>query len=161
MKRGLAILLLLLVSCVQKPLGVKRGGGLFPYGTYRHEVSVHVLRPARDMDLRGVVSCDENHIKAVGLSFFGTTMFRIDEDLRTGEIKKEFFLDAIERHQAEFMRYYRLIHALLDAPAGQSDFERDGARFHAGDFDDKGIPRRVRIEHPEFTVDLKVTKYEF
>jgi hypothetical protein len=152
---------LFLVSCTHQPLKIPEGGGIYPYGTYQHNVKVMTKAPARTMEMRGVVSYRADGIKVVGLSTFGTTIFRISEDSKTGEIEKEFYLDIVRQHEDQFMNFYHLIRELVTAPKGQTDFVRGDAHFVLSKPDENGIYRRIHVEHPQFILDIEVAKYDF
>lgn len=152
-----------LVSCAHKPLRPPpTGGGLYPMGKYQHAVKIQVQQPTpRTMEMHGVVSINDEQLKVVGLSSFGTTVFRIEENLKTGEMKKEFYLEIMQKHEDRFLEFYKLIRELLTAPKGITEFERQGAKFRVSEPDAQGIYRKVHIEHPQVVLDIEVTGYEF
>jgi len=88
-----------------------------------------------------------------------TTLFRIDENLRTGEIKKEFYLDVMRKHESRFMEFYKLIRALLTLPKGVTEVRRNGAQFLLSQPDDRGIYRRISILHPYVQLQIEVSDY--
>lgn len=153
---------LLFTACTQAPLKTPQGNGLFPYGAYQHKVKIQVLnsRDVRPMEMRGAVSVSANEVRVVGLSTFGTTVFRIQEDLRTGELKKEYYLEIIKKNSERFMEFYYLIRELLTAPKGTTEFERRGARFTVSAPDSQGIFRKVHVINSQVELNIDVTGYE-
>lgn len=161
MKIALA-LSLFLGGCTHAPLRVPDGGGLYPFGAYKHHVKIQMLLPQpRAVEMNGAVSVNAEKLRVVGLSSFGTTVFRIEEDLKTGVVKREFYLEAIEKNSSRFMEFYYLIRELLTAPKGSTEFERRGAHFTVSEPDKNGIYRKVHVTHPQVVLDVEVTGYEF
>ena len=143
------LIFLALAACTSappKPIPVSEL--LYPPGTYQHKVHVHIVRPVRDIDLRGVIRSEPERLKVIGLSSFNTTVFRIDENLKTGEIEKEFLVEAIKRNEEKFMFFYAMLKELQLARKGQTEFERQGAHFKISQPDEKGIFRRIEITEP-------------
>ncbi len=134
---------------------------LYPHGTYQHKVNVKIQEPARSVDLRGVIKSAPESLKVVGLSSFNTTVFRIDENLKTGVVEKEFYVDAIRRNEEKFMFFYALLKELLLAPKGQTEFDRQGAHFKISKPDENNIYRTIEITHPQVNLTIEVTSYEF
>lgn len=154
--------MLLLSSCAKAPVKPPPpGAGVYPYGIYQHRVSIRVKQPAKDFDMKGVVSYKPDRLSVVGLSAFGTTVFRITEDFKTGKIEKEFYLEIMKQNSERFEYFYALIRELLIAPKGADTFEKRGAKFRLTKPDELGIPRRAEIEHPQFDLEIQVTGYEF
>ncbi|HMN69555.1 MAG TPA: hypothetical protein PKC28_13525 [Bdellovibrionales bacterium] len=161
MKYALAFLILL-SACAHKPPAVVPTSELaYPLGTYQHAVRIDIVEPQRQMKLRGVIQSREDKLTVVGLSTFGTTIFRIEEDYKTGEIKKEFYLDVIRQHEERFMFFYKLMSQLLKIPKGTTTTDREGARFTLSEPDKNGIARHIKIEHRRVILNIEVTKYEF
>jgi len=163
MKQILLAFVLWLAACTHQPLQIPEGGGIYPYGKYQHGVKVKALTPGqeRTMEMNGIVSYSADFIKVIGLSTFGTTLFRIDENLKTGELKKEFYLDIIRNHEAQFLNFYRLIRELITAPKGITDFQRGDAHFVLTEPDESGIYCKIHVDHPQVILDIKVNDYEF
>ena len=156
------LLFLISAGCSHGNLRAPTGDGIYPFGKYQHNVKIKTLVPSeRTMELRGVVSYSAEAIKVVGLSSFGTTVFRIDENLKTGEIKKEFQLEVLRQHQDRFMEFYQLIRTLITAAKGVTDFKHGPAHFILSDPDDHLIYRKIHIDHPHVVLDIAVTEYEF
>ncbi|MGZ3722662.1 MAG: hypothetical protein ACXVA9_07030 [Bdellovibrionales bacterium] len=155
--------LLLCVACGHKTLRAPEGNGIYPYGKYQHSVKVKAVVPGQEriMEMRGVVSYSADFIRVIGLSTFGTTLFRIEENLKTGELKKEFYMDVIRQHEERFIGFYRMIRELLTAPKGSTDFKRGDAHFALSEPDDHAVYRKIHVDHPQVVLDIKVDDYEF
>ena len=136
---------------------------LFPYGVYRQEVQITIhptaQTPERKMDMSGVMRFSVDAIQLVGLSHFGTTVFRIREDRKTGEVKTEVFMDQLKPLTGKISEYYKILRLFILADKKQlkgiSPLEIDFFEFDANQ-----IPSRVLIRHPAFEVIVKVAGYE-
>lgn len=134
---------------------------VYPHGTYQHRVKVQIVEPQRNLEVKGVIKSQPDELKVVGISSFGTTVFRIDENLKTGEVNKEFYVESLRRNEDRFMFFYSLMKELLLAPKGATEFEKQGAKFALSNPDENQIPRTVRIQHPQVNLNIEVTDYEF
>ncbi len=186
MKRLLAAsLLIFLAACgTTRKVGTSDFNSealLFPYGNYRHRVSIQLgQEPDKKMNFSGVVQLKEDVIRIAALSPLGVTVFKVTENRKTGEIKSEVFLEAMKKHESKVSEYYALLRVLLTAPnrAGGSALKwekRDSEgrpleakatsagqegtlRFLA--YDQNGVPEKVVIESAKFTVEIEVAGYE-
>src|SRR5688572_11117891 len=70
---------------------------LFPNGTYHHSISLYILGPKRDFSFKGIVSLGDEAVKVMGLSMFGTTEFRLEENRKTGDVTIEFFRETLKK----------------------------------------------------------------
>jgi hypothetical protein len=163
MRYAIALLLTIFVcACSSAPKAPPPPSDLiYPHGTYQHKVKVQIVQPVRNVDVRGVVESRPDDLKVVGISSFGTTVFRIDENYRTGEVNKEFYVDALKRNEERFMYFYALLKELLNAPKGATEFEKQGAKFTLTNPDQNQIYRTVSILHPQVNLNIEVTGYEF
>lgn len=153
-------LVLGLASCAHRPTSPVTSEHLFAYGTYKHQVQVDVITPPRKMEMRGVVAYTPTQLKVVGLSPFGTTLFRIEENLTTGEVKKEFYMDAIQKHETQFLQFYSMIRAMVTGPSQRTEFTQDGADFVVSEPDVRGVYRKINVKHSRFNLEVRVTDYE-
>ena len=159
---ALATSLVFLAACSSAPKAPSPISELaYPHGTYQHKVKVELVSSARTMDVRGVVESRADELKVVGISTFGTTVFRVDENYRTGELNKEFYVDALKRNEERFMYFYALLKEMLNTPKGQTEFEKQGAKFKFSNPDNNQIYRTVSIQHPQVNLNIEVTSYEF
>lgn len=158
----LTVAVALLSACASQPKAPPPVSDLlYPHGTYKHLVKVQIVQPVKNVDLRGMIESKADELKVVGLSNFGTTVFKIDENYKTGELTKEFYVDALKRNEERFMYFYSLLKELLTAPKGQTEFDRQGAHFVLTEPDQNQVYRKVAITHPQVNLNIEVTGYEF
>lgn len=156
------LLMVFMCSCASKSVRTAPPSDLqYPHGIYQHKVDIKVAQPPRHFDMKGIVDFKPERLNVVGLSAFGTTVFRISEDFKTGQIKKEFYLEVIQQNSARFEDLYFLIRELLLTPKNTTHFEKRGAKFTLSKPDRSQIFRHAKIEHPQFTLNIEVTSYEF
>jgi hypothetical protein len=149
------------VSCAHKDIRPPNGDGLYPFGKYQHQVKVNVLTPVlRLIEMQGVVAYSKEALHMVGLSTFGTTVFKIDEDFKTGELKKEFYLEIMRQHPEQFMEFYSMIRSLMLQKKGQTQFRERGAEFSLSEPDPEGIYRHIEITHPNVQIEIQVRDYD-
>ncbi len=151
---------------------------LFPAGNYRHEVEI--VTPNQTFTFTGLVRLSPEQIRVVALGPFGTTVFRLTEDLATGKIETEYFLEVVRRQEGRIQEYYGLVRRLLLAPrsrapepplawtARNADGRPTGASwpqgegrqitFLLGNYGDEGFPQKVAISTEKFTVNLGVSR---
>lgn len=193
MNKIVALLLLFLFSAilsscasskvVHGPVGHEK---LFPYGTYKHEVKLvlpaHGAAPEKKFEFSGLVQLKPDVVHVVVFSFLGTTAFKINEDLKTGEIQTEIYVAQMKRFEPRLKEYYGILREVLIAgaepPADGSRLQwihtnekglptemrtvglDKNATFKLHDFDSNGIPGEFLIEHPDFSVQVQVKSYE-
>jgi hypothetical protein len=159
---------------------------LFPFGVYKHEVKLVLPArgeaPEKKFEFSGIVQLKPDAVHVVVFSFLGTTAFKINEDLKTGEIKTEIYVAQMKRFEPRLKEYYALLREVLIADAtppgagahlkwthtnekGQPTEMRTvgldkDAVFKLEDFDANGIPGKFLIEHANFLVEVQVQSYE-
>lgn len=153
---------------------------LFPYGTYKHSITLH-LQDNRRFHFKGIVDLRENSLQLVGLSFFNTTVFRLKEDRVTKKLDVEIFQEQLKKYEDKVRQFYGNLRNLLVLDAhphsgkglrvvslDDDEFPKQ-LRFNVAEkdvdvtfkaYDAKKVPERVEIKRPEFSVDLIVTGYE-
>ena len=159
---------------------------LFPYGTYMHKVTLTLLarddRAEKKFKFSGVVQLKPDAIHVVGLSFLGTTAFKVDEDRKTGEIETAVYVDQMKKYEPRLREYYLILREILVADSSPNLDERHlkvirtnekgfpvemetmgfakNAALKLSDFDQNGIPGVFVIEQANFSVTVQVTGYE-
>jgi len=148
---------------------------LYPDGTYRHDITLE-LPQGKTQRFQGVVSLTPQTIVIVGLSAFGTTLFRItDKD----QVNVEIFFEPLKKYEPKLQQFYRLLKTmlLLSVNGGSADAgirttdphgrlqsmvidDRSKTRLIFGDYDEHNVPLHVRVEREEFNVDVRVKGYE-
>jgi hypothetical protein len=161
---------------------------IFPYGSYQHHVSIRMQTAAegeKAFNFNGVVQLKPEMIRISALSHFGTTAFRITEDRKTGEIRSEVFVESMKKIEPKIREYYGLLRVLLtasSAPSSNTEKSRslrwdrkDGvgrlleattvgvdpeSKLSFLSYDKSGIPEKVLLQSPKFSVEIEVAGYE-
>jgi hypothetical protein len=165
--------LILFSSCASQKLvegktvsGSPAHDRIFPDGTYQHKVTLTLKRPAPGQskagkfDFTGIVQMDPAAIHIAVLSYFGTTAFKIAENLKTGEIKMDVYIDQLKKFEPRLKEYYLILREILLAKRSRAEGLQENAHFRITEFDKNGIPTAFSIEHPDFDVSVKVVGYE-
>jgi hypothetical protein len=189
MKRASAAVLGLLfwiVGCSTSP-SIKGGlegvpeirRDLFPKGTYTHQVTVQVPSQ-RTYSFKGLVTLSEDSIRVVGLGFLNATAFRLWENRKTQELQCEIYYEPMKKYEPRLRQFYGHLHTLLTLKAHEEELgtkrikaDADGfpleiesmvaekqVKIEFQNYDEKKIPRRIKIVRPEFSVEVEVTDYE-
>lgn len=152
---------------------------LYPNGTYRHSV-VLTMPDGKTQSFQGVVSLSDKQIVVVGLSAFGTTVFRLKDDLGSGKQEVEIFIDQLKKHDSKLREFYALLKRLLLLPAkgmGQGTEKRENnpdglpvsletsglehnAKLFFEEYDAHKLPLRIRMEGEKFKVEVTVIGYD-
>ena len=161
---------------------------LFPNGVYRHKVRLTIAShgdvPEKKFDFDGVVRISDDAIRVVVLSFFGTTLVKINDDLKKGEVTSEVFIEPMKKFEPKLREYYSVLKLVLISPAthaGESantpvvwnkvnekglplelktTADSKDVEFLFNSYDKSDIPESVLVKHPSFTADIQVTGYE-
>lgn len=165
-KIALAILMLSVSACSSR--SVKDESVLkermFPNGTYQHQVHVDVIdgppQVPKKMDMRGVVSLTDEELKVLGLGPMGFTLFRLTENRKTGELKKEFFIESLKKGEPFVLNFYHLIKDMMLSADKSPRQVRGQTELLFEEPDVNGIPKIIRIEDPHFKVKVDVVGYE-
>ena len=143
---------------------------IFPYGTYKHDIELTFAPPGlteKTMSFAGVAKVSEDKISLVSLSPLNTTVFRINEDRKTGEVTSEVYVDSLKPMQARVKEVYGLVKTMLTTPyeGGKPGVlniktEMGPAQIRFQDYDANEIPGLVTVMNPKFKMRIKVTGYE-
>lgn len=176
------LLLFFICSCsshqkVFHPVGPRTQ--VFPNGIYQHQITL-TLGNSRSQHFSGVVQLKDDLITVVGLSQFGSTLFRITETRATGVIKTEIFLEAFKKYEEKVTQFYKVIRELMLLKEGDTqsqgvkvvETEKGGAPRKVllsledkeiilllSDFDEHRIPQTLSVTHPSFQVSVRVVGY--
>ncbi|MES2856597.1 MAG: hypothetical protein V4692_12075 [Bdellovibrionota bacterium] len=143
---------------------------LIPEGTHNHSVKLTVKNTLssgqnqgpKQMSFSGIVDYRSGKVKVIGLSPLGSTLFRLEDDLKT-EITT-FQTDISEMKKAEpFIRdYYAPVRQLLKLPYPPklTKIDVDSTGFEFKEYDSFEVPRRIAIETEKFKLDIEVDSYE-
>ncbi len=148
---------------------------LFPLGFYRHEVSLDIVSSAIDatpksFSFSGMIRLQEDAIDIVVLSPFNTTLIKMHEDLILKLVTTQVFVEDLKKHESKFKDYYFVLKALLlahrdekgNGPQGFTSVDASNqiATYLFTNYDEHGIPDRIRVKHPRFNIEVKVSSYE-
>ena len=159
---------------------------LFPNGVYKHKVKLTIVSngtsPEKKFSFDGVVQLSDESIRVVVLSFFGTTMLKINDNLKTGELQTEVFLPQIKKFEPKLRDYYSILKLVLIMSATRPDdsgkivwtkvndkglplelktsAQDKEVSFKFENYDKADIPEEVSLTHPTFKAEIKVTGYE-
>jgi hypothetical protein len=173
MKRIL-LFLLLLSACVTKPPQLPEGPRdlLFPHGTYQHLVKVKLTKAPpkgpQEFEFRGVFVSEQNRLKLVALSPVGTTLFRVEEDLVTHQIKIQTYMEALKKAEDKIMQSYTVTKKILTLPASKEwpsemDFDTPEGKTHLviDAYDSNKVPSHIKVTNPQYNLEIAVVSYEF
>ena len=152
---------------------------LFPPGVYTHQVEIETAEQKK-YNFRVLVKISTEKVLVIGLSPFQTTIFRIENNRKTGEIKTEIFQDTLEKHKDSLLDFYSMLTLFLTLPKnGENPKVKVYAKNSAGSvteigvrlrdkevkvrllhFDGNDIADDMELEHPNFKVRVKVVGYE-
>jgi hypothetical protein len=140
---------------------------LFPIGLYKHDVHLTIVGPPeRKQHFNGIVRIQPEQIQLAALTPFGTTAFRILEDRKTGQVTADIYVPQMEPLREKLLQYYSNLHQLLTLKTGSSPHPgtritlKDQSVLTLGTFDQNQIPETMKLDGPQFSIDIKVTSYE-
>lgn len=134
---------------------------VFPDGTYRHDVVLSLPNGQRHQ-FQGVVKLGPERIEVAGLSFFGTTVFRVVDDKNSREPEVKIFVPQLQAQEGKVREMYSMLKKLLLMPPEQAQKTTlpGGALLRLANYDEHHIPRTMRIANDKFAVDVKVIGYD-
>lgn len=140
---------------------------LFPNGVYYHDV-ILTIKPATPQQKKytfdGVVKIDKDQIIVIAMSFFGTTEFRIIENIKTGEVSSEVYREGLKKFEPQLKNLYSTLRTVLMAQGTPTEMtatqEGTPVNFVFSGYDKNKIPVHIEINHPQFQVKVKIKHYE-
>jgi hypothetical protein len=148
---------------------------VFPYGVYHHDVELEIKGngetdpskriPTQNYHFKGIVQITADSIQIVALSPFGTTVFKIMDDLVTGKLHDEVYLARMKPFEPKLIDYYTSLKKLLTAKkigASEPQFIKlpNDTMITFDKYDSKNIPAIVHIDSKTFTVKIEVESYD-
>jgi hypothetical protein len=148
---------------------------IFPYGIYKHDIQFQVLGhesadrretvAPQNYHFKGVIKLGPDLIQVVALSPFGTTVFKITDDLKKNQVTDEIYVDRVKPFEPKLLKYYGNLKTLLttrrETLAPDQTLAVDSeTTIQFGKKDDNQIPETVKIMSRAYTVDIEVTGYE-
>lgn len=160
---------LIFSSCVSGPLvthvpekSTRESQMLFPYGDFTHDVRLS-MNGGKTFSFQGVVEVTPYRIQLVALSPFQTTLMRVMEDRKTGEVKLDCYVAEVSRYQEKLNDYYLLVRQILLLERSPEDAAGVRRLRIAGGADvtlssyEVGIPRRIDVHDPRFQLEIVVS----
>ena len=141
-------------------LGTSARKTLIPIGSHQQSVTVHLnkakLNGKDTMRFSGVLDVREDHVQLIGLTPFGSTLFRLREDLKTGAVVFETDNEQMKKAEPYVKSTYRPIGEMLKIPYPpvRSEATSGDFKFHFEDFNAEDLPRKIRVETPDFNLEI-------
>lgn len=142
---------------------------LFPYGKYKHEVSVHVVKgedgKPQNYNFSGYVETSADVIRLVALSMLGTTIMKINEDRKTGNAETEIYVERLKKAREQIHQLYALLRQVLvmkksgaeNIKATRISSGSTSGEVRFSNYKD-GMPQLVQVSVPQFELGIKVTR---
>lgn len=169
--KKLTLLFMLLIAGCSSPSKLVRSANpstefAFPLGLYKHDVQLTIVKSSENFHFNGLVRLEPKTIQVVALSPFGITLFKINDDLETNQIKTEIYVDQMKRFEPRILSYYEILKKMLTLkssaiPAEQIPIRLDDTTLlKVGKYDQNHIPESMKIQNPNYEIEIKVTGYE-
>jgi hypothetical protein len=174
--------LFFVAACATHPVQETHSSRLFPLGVYEQRITLTPDNPQRNPQaFRGVLSIKPDRVEVMGLSPFGSTVFYIHEDLKSGAITTRIFVEKLKPLQSRFKEYYAVLRNVLlapragDWPGGVSAERRDSrgrplqlsvpteegpATLRISGYDAAGIPAEMKFKAGHYQVSVLMKNYE-
>lgn len=174
-----------MVSCAspQRVHGAVSHERVFPYGNYRHDVSLSISMAngqTRQFNFIGIVQLKPETTQIVGLSSFGTTVFKLTEDLRTSDVEVKIYVEEMKHSEPRIRDYYGVLREILNSPLNPSSSRlkwlntntkgypiemetvglADKTLLKIIRFDPNDVPVEFSMDSQKFHISVKVTEYE-
>ncbi len=133
---------------------------LIPIGSHQQTVIVHLkkvrLNGKDSMRFSGVLDVRADHVQLIGLTPFGSTLFRLKEDLKTGAIVFETDNDQMKKAEPYVKSTYQPIREMLRIPYPPLHREAISGdiKFRFENFNDQDLPLKILIETPDFNLEI-------
>jgi hypothetical protein len=139
---------------------------LFPYGTYKQNVSVKFDK--KNMKFKGVLQKSRTSSIIYGLSAFDTTIFKINDD-KSGKVKVTVYNEKLAGKEDKIEDIYKTLsivldieqcintekHVVIDKKKGQVDI-----RVEFEKFDNNKIPTTTKLFNKDYEVIIRTVDYE-
>ena len=175
---------LFVTACTSRPILVATGprDRLFPFGTYRHSVSVLLKSGTMNgkadgpttQEFSGLVDIRKERVKVIATSPFGTTLFRLTQVRDGHDLTIETDLEALKKAAPGIKKFMRPVLALLDFPIQNRELPRVieipdatdsehrlGSPVHVtlSEYDSRQIPKQAKLKTESFEITVKVDEY--
>lgn len=174
MKKMISILIaaFLLVSCQTRKMSEQGGASalVFPHGRYNQDVMVDVKAKGHEnnFDFSCIIKKNSEEFFFVGYNSFGISLFKIKET-KAG-VEMESSIKQINERKEFFLKVFALVKSLLsmeknDPRLAKSafpiSFQGLSSQVSFLDYDEKGIPLKIRIvAESTYEIVIQTTGYE-
>lgn len=161
----LSLLLLFLCACTHLPKPIE-GTTLFPWGTYKHEVQIHVTNKGL-FPARGILQHSQEGIKLYLLGPNDVTIAKISESFKTKSVKIEIVMEDFKKHEHHLDRIYPLVRSFILYPRQNKTWGHLSEKTSSGQGYPQTLtgPQNIEIEILEFKnnhpTKFKITHSEF
>lgn len=160
--RFLMMAVLLLSCATTRPIGDMPA---HPLGIYHHQVQVD-LSKGSDFELKGIFSHQKEKVSLLGLSPFGTTLLKLESV--AGKDTISVYNPKLRPLKGKFKALFQVLKENLTKKHGKKDIiivqskelAMGPLKLRFFQYDQKGIPRFIKIEGDDFKVKITVTHYE-
>jgi hypothetical protein len=171
--RSLIATLLLIISfsgCAHEKIYKIPVGGrttLIPYGVHRQSVTVHVKKEGnanapKKMNFSGVMDYRADHTQLIGLSPFGSTLFRLNDDAKTKTLTFTTDNEQMKKAEPYLKATYAPIREMLAVPYPplMREVVKGDLKFRFEEFNDQEMPMKISITTPDFDLTIDEDGYE-
>ncbi len=155
-------LLLLLVSACQTPPKIHGTGAVFPYGNYHHKVFVETNKN-QNYNLSGILKYETDRMELVGLSNFGTTLFKIKKNSMQKNTEVKIFEKNIVQKKSSFKKFFLLVEQVMKLQ--KEDIKKNrtrigSAKIEFANLNSNGTPKITKVLTDSFQLTIRTLKYE-
>jgi hypothetical protein len=133
---------------------------LIPIGSHQQSVIVHLkkvkLNRKDSMRFSGVLDVREDRVQLIGLTPFGSTLFRVKEDLKTGNVVFETDNEQMKKAEPYVKSTYRPIREMLKIPYPpvRSEATVGDIKFRFENFNAQDLPLKILVDTPDFNLEI-------
>ncbi|MGE0632971.1 MAG: hypothetical protein AB7O96_11220 [Pseudobdellovibrionaceae bacterium] len=156
---------------------------LFPKGEYKHKAVVKLREKegeenARPLNVNGILTLDDKELNLLGISAFGTAVFRYAENLETGEVSSQIFDSKLKKEEKSINTYFQALRRALILPGdgalkGYTEvLSSDGSgrpaiikvlgsptfRADYSSYGNDGIPEKVKLKGDFFEIRIEFSE---
>ena len=165
MRNSFVLLSLLVTACAHytiAPVANDTRTTLIPRGTHQQVVTVRVKKGDQNqMRFSGVLDVREDHVSLIGLTPFGSTLFRLKENLKTGQIDFETDNEQMKKAAPYMQKTYRPVKEMLmiPYPPAVKQTTVGDTKFYFDELNAQDMPIKTRVETPDFDLDIEEVGY--
>lgn len=177
-KRSVIATLLLIISisgCAHEKIVLAPASDrtiLVPYGVHRQSVTVTIKKVPTDpkaaaqtpktMNFSGVMDHRAERTQLIGLTPFGSTLFRLVDDPKTKTLTFTTDNDQMKKAEPYLKATYAPIREMLKVPYPPVTREvtKGDFKFRFEDFNAQEMPMKILIFTPDFDLTIKEEGYE-